>query len=121
MSVLDLCNFASRVDCQSTDARPGYFGKSILGGYIGIRKIGEDLLQIRSGTDNDVNGVNLIGTGAFDATLLGCGDAYDTPFAMRLALNTVANSVCLTEFVYLIGRNLVTAFLRYFAICCQYR
>src|SRR5439155_16441080 len=44
------------------------------------------------------------------AALLGCGDACDKSFTIRLAANMVANSASFTELAYQIGGKFVTIF-----------
>jgi hypothetical protein len=60
--------------------------------------------------DNEMNSVRLAEVGVVAAALLGCGDACDKPFTMRLTVNMVANSASFTEFAYQIGRKFVTIF-----------
>jgi hypothetical protein len=67
-----------------------------------------------------MNGVLLTET---DAALLNCADTCDGQFSIRSAVNMVANSACLTEFVYLIGSKFATMFQQSLAIAssCQYQ
>jgi len=97
-------------DCQSIDACATDFGKTILGRYIRIRKIREDLLGLGSGMDNEMNSVRLARSGAGCCGLLGCGDVCDRSLTMRLAVNMVANPASFTEFAYQIGGKFVTIF-----------